>query len=144
MHVVRIPILWCVVVGLLVGGCGESSGDPAQAQATYGASVNATEAVPAPAVAAEESLYGGRVRAIDGRIAGVGADGCHFRLDTGGNPPLLVRAARTEDGSCAWRVPPETDGFAVAVGTLRTVRDTLRLIANGVRVTPVQLKGPDS
>jgi len=74
----------------------------------------------------------------------MGRGGGHVQLEPGGDARLFVRAARTEDGSCVWRVTPETDGFAVAVGTLRTVRDTLRLIANGVRVTPVRLENPDS
>lgn len=133
-----------LILGLVLGACGFGSSDPAGTQSTYGAAIDATEAVPAPAVAAEESLYLGRVLAIDGRIVGVGADGCALRLDTGNESPLLVRSARTDNGSCTWQVPTKTDGFAVAAGMLRVADDTLSLTANGVRVTPVRLSSPDS
>jgi hypothetical protein len=141
-------MLRCAAVllgGALLAACGtgETETNATGAEETRGTPVDATAALPASAVAAEAGVYEGRPVTVDGRIAEVGTDGCHFRLDPGGNPSLFVRAACTEDGSCVWRVPPETDGFAVAVGTLRTVRDTLRLIANGVRVTPVRLENPD-
>jgi hypothetical protein len=64
--------------------------------------------------------------------------------------PLVVTAprpaggaARTDAGNCAWQVPNNAQGFAVAAGTLRTVGDTLRLPANGVRVTPVRVSNLD-
>jgi len=41
-------------------------------------------------------------------------------------------------------VPAALDGIAVASGTLRVAGDTLRLTANGVQVTPVQIAEPDS
>lgn len=143
-ELVRIPVLCCALLGVLVAGCVGSSGDPAAAQTTYGASVDATEAVPAPAVAAEESLYVDRVLSIDGRLTAVKENGCGLQLDTGDDSPLFVTSARTTDGSCTWQVPDTTDGFAVATGTLRVERDTLRLSANGVQVTPVRLSEPDS
>lgn len=133
-----------LLIGLLLGGCGGDRSDSTKAETTDGASVDVTDAVPAPAVAAEESLYVDRALAIDGRITSVDRAGCALRLDTGEESPLLVRSARTDDGSCAWRVPVETDGFAVAAGTLRAANDTLRLTANGVRVTPVRFSNPDS
>ncbi len=139
----RILIPCCVVVGLLVGGCGETSGDPTGAQDNYGAPVDATDAFPVPAVTAEDSLYRDRALAIDGRIVAVRANGCEVYL-AAGRTPLVVTAARTDNGSCAWRVPADTDGFAVAAGTLRAATDTLRLTANGVQVTPVRLSKPDS
>ena len=133
-----------LLIGLLLGGCGDGVPDAARAETTYGASVDATDAYPAPAVAAEATLYAGQSTTVEGRVVAVTDGGCGYRLDTEDQPPLLVRAARTDDGSCAWQVPRETDGFAVAAGTLRAAGDTLRLTANGVRVTPVRLSNPDS
>ncbi len=132
-----------LLLGLLLGACGTGDSDSSEAQTTYGAPVDASTAFPAPAVAAEERLYVGHALAVDGRITAVGANGCEMRLDTEARP-LIVRAARTDEGDCAWRVPAGTDGFAVAAGTLRIAEDTLRLPANGVRVTPVQFTEPDS
>ncbi|MFB6098836.1 MAG: hypothetical protein ABEK84_06970 [Salinibacter sp.] len=132
-----------LLLTVVLGACGGSF-DADRAETTYGRPVDATKAIPAPAVAAEESLYVGKPVAVDGRITSVGSDGCVLRLDAGDEPPLLVRSSHPDDGACAWRVPTETDGFAVAAGTLRTANDTLRLIANGVRVTPVRLSTPDS
>ena len=131
-----------LLLGLLLGACGAGNSDFNEAQTTYGTTVDATAAFPASAVAAEERLYVGHALAVDGRITAVGADGCEVRLDTEA-APLVVTAARTDAGSCAWRVPAETSGFAVAAGTLRTAGDTLRLPANGVRVTPVYIPEPD-
>lgn len=135
------PVL---LIGLLLGGCGDGVPDSSKAETTYGVSVDATHAYPAPAVTAEASLYAGRSVTVDGRVTAVTENGCGYRLDTGDQPPLVVRATRADDGACAWRVPADTDGFAVAAGTLRAAGDTLRLTANGVRVTPVRLTSPDS
>ncbi len=143
MRVVRVSVLCCAIAGLLVAGCGGSAEEAAQAQRRYGASVDATTAVPAPAVAAEDSLYAGHALTVDGRITKVGSNGCEVRLDTG-MAPLVVMAARTDAGDCTWTVPRDAQGFAVAAGTLRVAGGTLRLTANGVRVTPVRLSNPDS
>ena len=107
-----------LLLGLLLGACGAGNSDFNEAQTTYGTTVDATAAFPASAVAAEERLYVGRALAVDGRITAVGADGCEVRLDTEA-APLVVTAARTAG-------------------------DTLRLPANGVRVTPVRSSTPDS
>jgi PBP1b-binding outer membrane lipoprotein LpoB len=133
-----------LLIGLLLGGCGDGVPDPTKAETTYGVSVDATDAHPAPAVAAEARLYADHFVTVEGRVTAVTENGCHYRIDTGSHSPLLVRAARTDDGSCAWQLPPETNGVAVAAGTLRAAGDTLRLTANGVRVTPVRLSSPDS
>lgn len=143
MRVVHVSVLCCAIAGLLVAGCGGSAGEAAQAQRRYGASVDATTAVPASAVAAEDSLYAGHALTVDGRITKVGPDGCEVRLDTG-RGLLVVTAARTDAGDCTWAVPRDAQGFAVAAGTLRVSGDTLRLTANGVRVTPIRPSTPDS
>jgi hypothetical protein len=142
-------------LGLLLGGCGSGSPDPTEAETTYGARVDATEAFPAPVVAAEDSLYIGHRVAIDGRITAVRANGCAIQVATDAAPLVVVaprpkrgssrRAARrTEAGECAWQVPGDAQGFAVAAGTLRVAGDTLRLSASGVRMTSVRLSSPDS
>jgi hypothetical protein len=133
-----------LLIGLLLGGCSGDVPSSSKAETTYGVSVDATNAYPAPAVAAEVSPYAGQSVTVEGRVMAVTENGCGYRLDTGDNPPLLVRAVRGDDESCAWQVPPETNGFAAAAGTLRTAGDTLRLTANGVRVTPVRILTPDS
>lgn len=133
-----------LAVGLVLAACGSGSTGATEAQTTYGPPVDATNAFPAPAVAAEESLYVGRPLAIDGRITAVAAEGCELRLGTDEGPSLIVEAPRADEEDCAWQVPTKTDGFAVAAGTLRAAGDTLRLTANGVRVTPVRLLNPDS
>jgi len=133
-----------LVMGLVLGACGADAPDPSAAETAYGAPVDVTSAIPVPAVAAESDRYGdGRVT-VDGRIVSVTSDGCTLRLDAADGPPLRVEAVRTQEGECAWRVPPKTSGFAVAAGTLHGAGDTLRLAANGVRVTPVRLPSPDS
>ncbi len=132
-----------LLLGLLLGACGSGGSDANEADATYGASIDATTAVPAPAVAAEDSLYVGHALTVDGRITRVGPNGCEVRLDTDATP-LVVTTARTDAGNCAWQVPEDAQGVAVAAGTLRVAGDTLRLTANGVRVTPIRLSSPDS
>lgn len=137
-------LLLLVVPLLLLGGCGKSASNPSGGQQTYGTAVDATDAFPAVAVAAEADRYVGRSLAVDGRIAAVRDDGCTLRLETHEGPPLLVTAARTEDDSCVWQIPAGTDGVATASGTFRTGEDTLRLTANGVEVTPVRSSETDS
>ena len=132
-----------LLVGLLLGACGSGASDSNRADTTYGAPIDATDAMPAPAVAAEDSLYRGHRVTIDGRITAVRASGCDMQLATDATP-LVVAASRSEAGDCAWQVPSEAQGFAVAAGTLRTAGDTLRLTANGVRVTPVRISSPDT
>lgn len=132
-----------LLVGLLLGACGSGASDSNRADTTYGAPIDATDAMPAPAVAAEDSLYRGHRVTIDGRITAVRASGCDMQLATDATP-LVVAAPRTDAGDCAWQVPSDAQGFAVAAGTLRTAEDTLRLTANGVRVTPVRISSPDT
>lgn len=144
MRVAHVSVLCFALAGLLGVGCRGPTEKMAQTQTTYGVPVDATEALPAPAVAAEDSLYLGRALTVDGRITEVGADGCRLRLDTGDEPPLLITAARTDAGNCAWQVPENAQGFAVAAGTLQIAEDTLRLTVNGVRMTPVRIPSPDS
>ena len=132
-----------LLVGLLLGACGSGASDSNRADTTYGAPIDATDAMPAPAVAAEDSLYLGHRVTIDGRITAVWASGCDMQLATDATP-LVVAASRSEAGDCAWQVPSDAQGFAVAAGTLRTAGGTLRLTANGVRVTPVRVSSPDS
>ena len=132
-----------LLVGLLLGSCGSGASDSNRADTTYGAPIDATDAMPASAVAAEDSLYRGHRVTIDGRITAVRASGCDMRLATDATP-LVVAASRSEAGDCAWQVPSDAQGFAVAAGTLRTAEDTLRLTANGVRVTPVRISSPDT
>ena len=132
-----------LLVGLLLGACGSGASDSNRADTTYGAPIDATDAMPAPAVAAEDSLYRGHRVTIDGRITAVRASGCDMQLATDATP-LVVAAPRTDAGDCAWQVPNSAPGVAVAAGTLRTAEDTLRLTANGVRVTPVRISSPDS
>lgn len=132
-----------LLVGLLLGACGSGASDSNRADTTYGAPIDATDAMPAPAVAAEDSLYRGHRVTIDGRITAVRASGCDMQLATDATP-LVVAASRSEAGDCAWQVPSDAQGFAVAAGTLRTAGGTLRLTANGVRVTPVRVSSPDS
>ena len=132
-----------LLVSLLLGACGSGASDSNRADTTYGAPIDATDAMPAPAVAAEDSLYRGHRVTIDGRITAVRASGCDMQLATDATP-LVVAASRSEAGDCAWQVPSDAQGFAVAAGTLRTAGGTLRLTANGVRVTPVRVSSPDS
>jgi hypothetical protein len=132
-----------LLVSLLLGACGSGASDSNRADTTYGAPIDATDAMPAPAVAAEDSLYLGHRVTIDGRITAVWASGCDMQLATDATP-LVVAASRSEAGDCAWQVPSDAQGFAVAAGTLRTAGDTLRLTANGVRVTPVRISSPDT
>ncbi len=140
-----LPILLFAAVGMLLSGCGpEAPKNPTEAQQTYGATVDAADALPVPAVVAEAKRYVGRRVSVDGRIGRVTRNGCTLYLETEDGPPLLVNAPRAEASACAWQVPDTTDGFAVAAGTLRVERDTLRLSANGVQVTPVQVSEPDS
>ncbi|PSQ72008.1 MAG: hypothetical protein BRD26_03135 [Bacteroidetes bacterium QH_1_64_81] len=138
----HVLISFFCVLGLLMGGC-RGGGDPTKVEKNYGAAVDATEAVPAPAVAAEDSLYLGHRVTIDGRITAIRAGGCEVQLAIDA-APLVVAASRSEAGDCAWQVPNDAQGFAVAAGTLRTAGDTLRLTANGVRVTPVRVSNSDS
>jgi len=135
-------LLPLLLLGLVLGACGGAS-DADQAETTYGTPVDATDAMPAPAVAAEDSVYVGHRVTIDGRITAVRASGCTMQVATDA-APLVVTARRTDAGDCAWQVPRDAQGFAVASGTLRVADDTLRLTANGVRVTPVRLSNPDS
>jgi hypothetical protein len=135
------PLLLLFVASLLLSGCGDApSSSPAAARQTYGAAVDATDAVPVSAVAAELDRYVGRRVTVDGRIEKVGQNGCTLHLAIDDEPSLRVEAGRLDDGSCAWRVSPDVGGFAVASGPLRTVRDTLRLSARGVQVTPLQVR----
>jgi hypothetical protein len=147
-------LLPLLLLGLVPAACGGTS-DADQAETTYGTPVDATEALPAPAVAAEDSLYVGHTVTIDGRITAVRASGCALHLSTDAAPLVVAAprpkersslraAARTDADGCGWAVPRDATGFAVASGTLRVADDTLRLVANGVRVTPVRLSDPDS
>ncbi len=139
MMVRLLPLL---LLGLVLGACGGAS-DADQAETTYGTPVDATEAMPAPAVAAEDSLYVGHRVTIDGRLTAVRTSGCEIHLATDATP-IVVTATRSDAESCAWQVPRDAQGFAVASGTLRVADDTLRLTADGVRMTPVRLSSPDS
>jgi len=145
MHVPEKSFLPLFVAGLLLVGCGDGPPpDPSAADTTYGAAVDATDAIPAPAVAAEPNRYVGRRVTVDGRIETVTQNGCTVSLATDGGPPLRVDAARDSAGTCAWQLPSGLDGIAVAAGPLRTESDTLRLSANGVQVTPVRITESDS
>ena len=145
MSVPETSLLPLFVAGLLLGGCGDGPPPtPAAADTTYGAAVNATDAIPAPAVTAEADRYVGRRVTVDGRIGAVAQDGCTVYLRTDDGPPLRVDAARDSTGTCAWQLPAGRDGIAAATGTLRADGDTLRLPANGVQVTPVQISETDS
>ena len=131
--------------GLFLVGCNNGSpGNPTEDEQVYGASVNADDAIPAPAVAAEPPRYHNRRVTVDGRIEARADNGCTIHLDTEDGPPLRIESVRTNDDGCAWQVPAPLDGIAAAVGTLRAENDTLRLTANGVQVTPVQVAAPDS
>lgn len=137
--------IFLLLFPLLLGACGgDAPENPIEAEQTYGAPVDATDAIPVPAVAAEPDRYIGRRVTIDGRIVRVARDGCTLALQADAGPPLLVTAPRSGASACGWQVPDTTDGFAVAVGRLRVERDTLHLTANGVQVTPVQVSEPDS
>jgi len=156
-----------LLVSLLLAACGSGTSDSNRAGTTYGAPIDATNAMPIPAVAVEDSLYRGHKVTIDGRITAVRAGGCEMELATEAAPFIVTAprpkgaprakrgsarrggsgsqaAPRTDAGGCAWRVPSDAQGFAVAAGTLRTAGDTLRLTANGVRVTPVRISSPDT
>ena len=156
-----------LLVSLLLAACGSGASDSNRADTTYGASVDATDAMPVPAVAAEDSLYRGHEVTIDGRITAVRASGCEVKLATEAalfivtaprpkGAPRAKRgsahrggsgsqaAPRTDAGGCAWQLSSDASGVAVAAGTLRTAGDTLRLMANGVQVTPVRISSPDS
>ncbi len=138
MQFLKESLLPLLLLSVILGGCGDDSpADPAAAQQIYGSPVDPTDAIPAPALAAEARRYVGDRVTVDGRIASVTRDGCTLHLATDGGPPLRVDAPRTEEASCAWRVPGGTKGFTVTSGTLRTDRDTLRLLANGVQITPL-------
>jgi len=145
MHVLETSLLPLLVAGLLLGGCEDAPPpNPAAADTTYGAAVDATDALPAPAVAAERDRYVGRRVTVDGRIESITQTGCTVYLHTDQGPPLRVEAPRDRAPPCRWQLPPGLDGVAAATGTLRVERDTLRLPANGVQVTPVQISTSDS
>lgn len=132
-------LLLIVAVALLTGGCGgDAPSNPAGADTTYGAPVDATDALPAPVLAAEPDQYIGRRVTADGRILTVQNTGCTLHVDTEAGTPLRIDAPQSEN-SCTWHVPSTTKGFAIATGTLRRVEDTLRMTAPGVRVTPTHL-----
>jgi hypothetical protein len=134
-----------LATSVAVVGCGGNApSNPSGADTTYGAPVDAIDALPIPAIVAEADQYVGRRVSVDGRIVRVTRDGCALALEAGDGPPLLVRAARSGASGCAWQVPDTTAGFAVATGTLHIERDTLHLSANGVQVTPVHVAEPDS
>ena len=135
MRVLSPRFLLVPLLGFVLLGCGEEAPPPTQAEHTYGTPGTVSDALPAPAVAAEPTRYVGRRVTVDGRIVGVPPDGCGLRLDAGDGPPLHVDAPRP-GGPCAWQVPTALDGIAAAAGTLRAAGDTLRLTANGVQVTP--------
>lgn len=137
-------LAFVLALALAVGACGPDASAPAAAQKTYGAAVDASEAVPSVAVAAEAEAYTGRPLTVEGRVAAVSADGCTLQLATEEGPPLLVTAPQAESDECAWQVPAGEDGIAVAAGTLRAADDTLRIAANGVQVTPVRFADSDS
>lgn len=140
---IRLVVL--LLAGLLAGGCGnDAPNNPAEAERTYGASVDATDAIPVPAVAAERDRYLRRHVTVDGRIADVTRDGCVLHLEADDGPPLRVEADRLDDGACRWQIPADTEGFVVAAGSLRTANDTLRLTANGVQITPLQVGDSES
>lgn len=132
-----------ILVGFLLGGCGEGAPNPTKVETTYGHPIEATDAVPAPAVAGEDSLYVGQRVTVDGRVGAIRANGCVIHLAAAA-APIVVTAARITEGNCTWKVPTEAQGVAIVAGTLRVVNDTLRLAANGVRVTPVRLSETDS
>jgi hypothetical protein len=143
MRVLVRRFLWISVVLLLGMACGnETARTPSTAQQSYGVSVDASDARPGPAIAAEHDRYVGRYITVDGRITSVSDDGCQVKLDTNTAPPLRIEAPRSA-GDCAWTVPPGTNGIAAATGTLRVSDDALRLSANGVQVTPVRIQEAD-
>lgn len=124
---------------LFLGACADETGsNPAEAQHTYGDPVDATDAIPTPAIVAEANRYRGTPITVDGRILGATQNGCALHLATDGGLPVLVDTARTDEDACAWQVPRGTKGFAVATGTLHATGDTLRLPTHGVQVTPLQ------
>lgn len=131
--------------GLFLVGCNNGSpGNPTEDEQVYGASANADDAIPAPAVAAEPTRYRTRRVTVDGRIEARADNGCTIHLDTEDGPPLRIEALHSEDDTCTWQGPTDLNGIAVAPGTLRAENDPLRLTANGVQVTPVQVAAPDS
>lgn len=131
--------LFMFAVVLLTGGCsGDAPSNPAGADTTYGAPVDATDAIPAPAIAAEPDPYVGHRITADGRILNVERTGCTLHVDTESETPFQIDAPRSEK-SCTWQVPSTTKGFAIATGTLRRADDTLRMTAPGVRITPTHL-----
>lgn len=140
MPLLKYPLLALLALVVLTACGGETARTPATAQQSYGASVAASEARPAPAIAAEPDRYVGRRVTVDGRITRIAEDGCQLALDT--TPALYVDAARSAEG-CAWTVPAGADGVAIATGTLRRIGDSLRLSANGVQVTPVRVETTD-
>ncbi len=138
-HSSTVAVLFIVLGGILSVGCEDDApSNPATAQQTHGAAVDPTDALPVPAVTAERDRYLGRRVTLDGRIAGVKQNGCTLLLASDDGPPPRIEAARSDDGTCAWHVDPNVEGFAIASGTLRAVDDTLRLAASGVQVTPLR------
>lgn len=145
MRFAMVRLFFVVIAGSLVAGCGNHTAEnPEAAQQTYGISVSAADAIPVAAVVADLSRYEGRRISVDGRIAKVSRNGCRLYLENADGPTLRVDAARTENGTCAWQVPLDTEGFAVAAGTLRSESDTLHLAANGLQITPARLDAGDS
>lgn len=132
-----------VATALLLGACGSGASNPTKARQTYGTAVDATDAIPAVAVAAEAELYAEQPLTVDGRIASVRDDGCALQLKTEGQP-LVVTAVQTEAEGCAWKVPVGKDGIAAAAGSLRADTDTLRVVASGVEIAPLRLSDSDS
>jgi len=142
---VGVPLRCLVVLAVALLGCQDrSSRAPTSADQTYGVDIDGRGSVPAPAVAAEPDRYGGHSVTIEGRIDEIRQSGCVMVLDAEAGHTLVVEAQQDDESACAWHVPAHAAGIAVTTGTLRTVRDTLRVLANGVRVTPVRSHAPDS
>lgn len=132
-----------LTVFLVTGGCTEDTPpDPMEAERGYGAPVSETDAVPVPAIAAEPDRYVGHTVTADGRIVRVSNSGCTLVLDGEGQPSLRIDAVRTET-ECAWKLPRDARGFAVATGTLRRTEDTLHMSTRGVELTPMRLPDGD-
>ena len=139
---------------------GAASAEPAAT--TYGAEVDAAQALPAEAVLAEADRYAGQPVTVEGRVVEVcQKKGCWLTLDAGEGRGIRILTARTPEGGYVYTVPKDISGRrAVVHGTLkaetmsadeqrhlaedagedvseRTFEDraVLQIMAEGVRVT---------
>lgn len=98
-----------------------SNAPAAPAATTYGAEVDAAQALPAEAVLADAERYAGQPVTVEGRVVEVcQKKGCWLTLDAGEGRGIRILTARTPEGDYVYTVPKDLSGQrAVVHGTLK-------------------------